>query len=87
MQVPQVTEEVAMAILDLYLTLLSLASAYSQLVRPDSLNDFEVCYNFLCSIFASIFSIYLIVIMGYTLSTRRVILLHRRRCLGSKVTM
>uniref|UniRef100_A0A2P2P2Q3 Crossover junction endonuclease MUS81 n=1 Tax=Rhizophora mucronata TaxID=61149 RepID=A0A2P2P2Q3_RHIMU len=32
MQVPQVTEEVALAVLDLYPTLLSLAQAYSLLV-------------------------------------------------------
>lgn len=34
MQVPQVTEEVAIAVLDLYPTLFSLARAYSLLVRP-----------------------------------------------------
>lgn len=34
MQVPQVTEEVAMAVLDLFPTLFSLARAYSLLVSP-----------------------------------------------------
>lgn len=36
MQVPQVTEEIAMAVLDLYPTLMSLARAYSLLVSPHS---------------------------------------------------
>ena len=34
MQVPQVTEDVAIAVLDLYPTLLSLACGYSLLVSP-----------------------------------------------------
>jgi len=34
MQVPQVTEEIAMAVLDLFPTLFSLARAYSLLVSP-----------------------------------------------------
>lgn len=37
-QVPQVTEEIAMAVLDLYPTLLSLARAYSLLVSPNFLS-------------------------------------------------
>ena len=40
MQVPQVTEEVAVAVLDLYPTLFSLARAYSLLVRPLSFHMF-----------------------------------------------
>lgn len=39
MQVPQVTEEFAIAVLDLYPTLISLARAYSLLVR------FLSCYD------------------------------------------
>lgn len=39
-QVPQVTEEIAVAVLDMYPTLLSLASAYSQLV---SFFSFIIC--------------------------------------------
>lgn len=46
MQVPQVTEEIAMAVVDLYPTILSLASAYSLLVSPDFLDDF-LSYSFL----------------------------------------
>lgn len=42
MQVPQVTEEVAVVVLDLYPTLLSLARAYSLLVRPHSFHKFLV---------------------------------------------
>jgi hypothetical protein len=34
MQVPQVTEQVALAVVELYPTLLSLARAYSMLVSP-----------------------------------------------------
>lgn len=40
-QVPQVTEEIAIAVLDMYPTLVSLASAYSQLVSFSSSSSFS----------------------------------------------
>jgi hypothetical protein len=40
MQVPQVTEQVALAVIELYPTVLSLAQAYSMLVSP--LQGFQV---------------------------------------------
>lgn len=63
MQVQQVTEEVAMAVVDLYPTILSLASAYSLLVSPDSLDFLVVARS--CSVFLQPFLIMHLLISKY----------------------
>jgi hypothetical protein len=46
MQVPQVTEQVALAVIELYPTVLSLAQAYSMLVSPLILLSFTLSYKY-----------------------------------------
>lgn len=53
MQVPQVTEEAALAVIDLYPTLFSLSRAYSMLVGPLFLSTFTMFISYILLMFFS----------------------------------
>lgn len=97
---PQVTEEIAITVLDLYPTLLSLAHAYSILVSHCvcSLSyQFWLLFLFNFHVMIKITTtqnpfIYLLIIFFFCFVTdfclkRKVMFAHKRRCFGSRVTM